>query len=116
MREIDDGFVYEERRHVLHDVERFDRVKFAMRALHVLRPRGIRVAVYAAGWDLRVEQGRDFSPRPETSWAMVGIPPDASRHHIALALAELAGVARLPFVLDLLCQAGDEALARFDDR
>jgi len=37
---------------------------------------------------------------------MVGIPPRASRAQIAHALAELAGVADVPYVVDVLLSAG----------
>ena len=42
----------------------------------------------------------------DRDWALVGIPPHASRESIAVALAELAGVAWQPFVIDLLLMAG----------
>lgn len=85
--------------------ERFDRIAFAMRALRVVCPERMRVAVYTRTQNLRVERGRDLD-RAEASWALVGIPPDASRQSIALALAELAGLGTAPFVVDLLCAAG----------
>jgi len=84
--------------------ENFDRIAFAMRLLRVLRPPHLRIAVYERYHELKVERGRDLANGP--SWAMVGIPPHASREHIALALAELAGVARVPFLVDLLATAG----------
>ena len=80
--------------------EQFDRIAFAMQLLALLHPARMTVAVYERYEELRVERGRDL-PCGST-WAMVGIPPYASRQHIALALAELAGVARVPFVVDLL--------------
>ena len=109
VKEIDAGYLYEERRRIAYGDERFDRLKFAMRALRILRPRGMKVAVYEARFDVRVEQGRDFARGADAkaSWAMVGIPPHASREHIALALAELAGVSRVPFVIDVLLSAAD---------
>ena len=81
------------------------RVAPLVRALGLVRPDHIRVAVYTRPTNLRVERGRDLSG-DDASWALVGIPPDASRQSIALALAELAGLSSAPFVVDLLCVAG----------
>jgi len=82
------------------DPEDFDRVAFAMRALHRLRPKRMRVAVYSAVSTLHVESGRSYAEG--TTWAMVGIPPHASREHIAYALVELAGVASVPYAVQML--------------
>ncbi len=116
VKEIDSAYFYEERRRLARGVERFDRVKFAMRALDILRPRGLDIAVYENRFEVRVEKGRRFAAGPEKHWAMVGIPPHASREHIAVALAELVGLASVPYVIDLLVACddlqlpGDEAL------
>jgi hypothetical protein len=95
----------EARRFDRRSLERFDRIAFAMRALRVVRPEHMRVAVYTRTTHLRIERGRDLD-HERSSWALVGIPPDASRQSIALALAELAGLGGAPFVVDLLCAAG----------
>jgi hypothetical protein len=86
--------------------EEFDRLAFAMRALQVLRPRATRVAVYPCRSELRVEQGRDLERGTSARWATVGIPPDASREHIAVALANLAGETETPFMIDSLIALG----------
>jgi hypothetical protein len=86
--------------------ENFDRIEFAMRALRLIAPKRMTVAVYPARMELRVIRGRDLAQGPGSSWALVGIPPRASRRHIAHALAELAGLDSTPFVVDLLA-AGD---------
>jgi hypothetical protein len=85
--------------------ERFDRAAFAQRALELVRPPRTRVAVYEAAQRMRVESGRIWdrampgeAPR---RWAMLGIPPKASRRAIALAVAELAQRSP-PYVLDVL--------------
>jgi len=91
-----------------HDPEDFDRIAFAMRALERLRPRRMTVAVYSSVNALRVEQGRDLK-REGGRYAIVGIPPHASREHIAYALAELAGVAHVPFAVEVLL-AGERAI------
>jgi hypothetical protein len=98
-----------ERRYDASDPDEFDRIAFAMRALSVLRPRRMTVAVYPSVSSLRVERGRDLAASAPSTWAMVGIPPDASRETIALALAELAGFGRRPFVVELLVHAGRQA-------
>lgn len=92
-----------ERRFRRTDAERFDRIAFAVRALGVLRP-DATVAVYPRSLDLRVERGRDLARGPGAEWAIVGIPPNASREYIAFALAELAGLEASPFVVDLLAR------------
>lgn len=87
------------------DPERFSRVEFAMRVLDLLRP-SIDVTVYSAARRLQVRRGRQLSRGPAASWALVAIPPKASRYHIAFALAELAGKAEHPYVVDLIAAAG----------
>lgn len=82
-----------------HDPERFDRVAFAMRALAILAPKRLTVAVYERAAELRVECARDPSKGPGARWAIVGVPAHASRAHIAYALAELVGVADVPLVV-----------------
>jgi len=84
-----------------HDPEDFDRMAFAMRALDRLRPKRMTVAVYSSTTALRIEQSRDLR-REGASVAIVGIPPHASREHIAYALAELAGVASVPYTVQTL--------------
>lgn len=92
------------RRIEYRDPEDFDRIAFAMRALDRLRPKRMTVAVYKAVSAMRVEQGSDLR-REGASWAIVGIPPFASREHIAYALAELAGVASVPYTVQMLLAA-----------
>jgi hypothetical protein len=96
-----------ERRYDRRDPDTFDRIAFAMRALSVLRPSGMTVAVYSSVSSIRVERGRDLGAGdPSATWALVGIPPDASRETIAVTLAELTGFGRRPFVVELLLHAG----------
>jgi hypothetical protein len=101
--------VDEERRSYGRTFERFDRIAFAIRALRILKPESLRVAVYTRVRDLRVERGRDLDSGGTSGFALLGIPPDASRESIALALADLAGLAEAPFVVDLLVLAGANA-------
>jgi hypothetical protein len=99
--------LYEEQQRLEYrDPEDFDRIAFAMRALKKLRPRRMTVAVYEAVSSLHVESGRDARRGEGATWAMVGIPPHASREHIAYALAELAGVESVPFAVQMLLAEG----------
>ena len=87
--------------------EEFDRVEFAMRALRVLRPRKMTVAVYQQRHDnFRVERVRNLRAGDGATWTSFGIPRGASRAQIAYALAELAGAENSPFVVDVLIAAG----------
>jgi hypothetical protein len=93
----------EPRRHREHkDPSDFDRIAFAMRALNRLNPHRMKVAVYPAVSSLRVESGEDHRRGEGARWAIVGIPPDASREHIAYALVELAGVAGIPYAVQAI--------------
>ncbi len=83
----------------------FDRIEFAMRALALLRP-PMTVAVYPRARSLEVVKGRDLTGPRGTEWAMLGVPPDASREHIALAVAELGGSGTPSLLLDLLVASG----------
>jgi len=93
--------VDEQRRIDATSSEQFDRIAFAMRALRLLRPR-MTVAVYPRTSSLAVERVHDRSKQGGITWATLGVPPDASRAHIALAVAELAGERRTEWVLDFL--------------
>jgi hypothetical protein len=93
--------------HWARSSERFDRIAYAMRLLKWLRPR-MTVAVYECYQDLHIERGKLAGA---VRWAMVGIPRDASREHITVALAELASLERAPFVVDLLRVAANESSA-----
>jgi len=100
---LDDmGDVFFERDRTLEETsdERFDRTAFAMHALELVRPARTTVAV-RTGAHLRVETGRTWGRHPAERWAMLSIPPTASRRAIATAIAELARAPR-PWVLDLL--------------
>jgi len=83
--------------------EQFDRLAFAMRALQILAPLEMKVVVYERISAVHIESARGLSPQGNGSYALVGIGADASREHIAYRLAELAGRADVPFVLDVLC-------------
>jgi hypothetical protein len=94
----------------LHDPSEFDRLAFAMRALNRLRTKRMRVVVYATVSTLQIEQGVDLRRGEGATFALVGIPPHASREHIAYALAELAGVASVPYAVQaLLAEPGADS-------
>jgi hypothetical protein len=68
--------------------QRFDRVAFAMKVLNLLRIPRTRVAVFSSR-RLVVESGRELGSIPDSRWAMVGIPADASARSIVLALSDI---------------------------
>jgi hypothetical protein len=72
--------------------ERFDRIRYALRVLDALRPVHVDVTLCAGYRDLRIERGHAWRRPPGYQWALVAIPPDATREEIALALLDLAGV------------------------
>lgn len=89
-----------EQRFEARSTESFDRIAYAMRVLAVLRPK-MTVAVYPRRRDLAVESGR--APGDATRrWALVGIPPHATRESITTALLELSDAREQPFLGDLL--------------
>lgn len=97
------GHVRFERREISrNDPERFDRVAFAIRAVRLLKPAGMTVAVYQGNFAVRIESGRDLRHGAKATWGMIAVPPHASRAEIAMAVARLAGRAEDPYVLDLL--------------
>jgi hypothetical protein len=98
--------IEEDRRFEARSAERFNRIAYAMQLLKLLNP-PLRVAVYSNFRHVKVEQGRGLGA--EGPWALFGVPPHASRESIARALAELTGLEREPFLVDLLCAAPPEA-------
>ncbi|HMY15342.1 MAG TPA: hypothetical protein PKA58_03385 [Polyangium sp.] len=89
------------RRIEYHDTENFDRLAFAMRALDVLKPKRLRVALYRTSSSMQVEVVNDVS-RKGYRVASVGIPDHASAAHIAYALAEIAGAASVPYAVQMM--------------
>ena len=80
----------------------FDRVAFAMRALRLIKPPHMTVAVFEGRQHLRTDKGRNLQGGPKSSWGIVSVPPHASRADIAVAIATLAGKSDDPYVLDLI--------------
>ncbi len=83
--------------------ESFDRIAFARRALALVRPPSTTVAICAGARRVSVDSGRQWGGAPAERWAVLAIPPNASRRAIAAAVLELtgAGPAR-PWALDVL--------------
>lgn len=81
--------------------ESFDRQAFAAHALALLRPPPrTTVAICEGRARLGVETGRVWG-KPGERWALVSVPPNASRRAIALAVAHVAG-GGAPWALDVL--------------
>jgi hypothetical protein len=80
--------------------EAFDRTAFAMHALELLRPARTTVAV-CEGHRMHVESGRAWGRGGEARWAMLVLPPTASRRAIAAAVAARARAPR-PTAMALL--------------
>jgi hypothetical protein len=102
-------FVQEQRVFEPRDLESFDRLQFAIEVLRALDLPRMRVAIYPRERELSVDHGSDLGRGPGATWAIVGIPPHASRRHIVHALAELAGVSDLPYVVDVLASSARAA-------
>ena len=81
--------------------EAFDRVAFVHRALDLLRPPKTKIVI-CAGRQLRVESGRAWGEGDGQRWALVSVPPRASKRSLALAVASLAGPEARPWALDVL--------------
>ena len=88
----------ERRRFEARSSQSFDRIAYALELLKVLNP-ALTVAVYRTQQHLEVDHGQFGSDGP---WALFGVPPHAARESIVLAVAELCGVSREPFLVDLL--------------
>jgi hypothetical protein len=85
-------------------LEAFDRVAFVHRALDLLRPAKTKVVI-CPGRHLRVEAGRAWGQGPGQRWALVSVPPRASKRALALALSQLVGTEARPWALDVLLSA-----------
>lgn len=85
--------------------EAFDRMSFARRALALIDPAFSKIALCEGIFRVRVETGRAWGDPRGGRWALVSVPPRASRKAIALAMAELADANVRPYVLDVLLSA-----------
>jgi hypothetical protein len=96
--------VDEQHRFEARDSESFNRIEFALSVLDLLRP-NMDVTVYEGLQRLKIRRGRDWSSGPDATWALIGVPANASRYYIAFAISELVGKADQPFVVALAAQA-----------
>lgn len=95
--------VEEEARDVWEDSDEvFDRLAFASLALERLKPRAGVVALCPARARLSVQSGHAWGRGPGAEWAVLHVPPRASRRAIALAVAGLARTPIDPWQLELL--------------
>ena len=62
-----------------------------MEALRALALPRLHVAVHETHRALSVSRGRMWGT-PHDEWVILGVPPDASREHIATAVAGIAGI------------------------
>jgi hypothetical protein len=69
--------------------EEFDRIAFAERAIALIRPAGMTVAICEGARRVTVEAGKQWGACPGSRWAVVSIPRDASRRAIARAVLSL---------------------------
>jgi hypothetical protein len=95
--------------------EAFDRMEFAMDTLRRFCPPEMTVALCRGRSRLRVESGRSWGHGERARWALVSIPPRASREAIVLALTELSGPGaaerHTPYLLDTLLAPAASAAA-----
>ncbi len=69
--------------------ESFDRVAFTERALSLLKLPKTTVAILEGTRRVHVEAGRQWGAEAGARWAIVSVPPNASRLAIANAVLEL---------------------------
>jgi hypothetical protein len=82
--------------------EPFDRIAFAEAAVARVKPANMRVAIAEGSTRVVLESGRAWGGPEDARWAMLCVPPRASRRAIAAAVAALAGPSPAPYVLDTL--------------
>jgi len=93
-----------ERAELEASTEAFDRMSFARRALDLVRRKKTTVALCEGVFRVRVELGRQWGDPEKSDWAIVSVPPRASRRAIAVAVAGLADEHVRPYVLDILLE------------
>lgn len=87
------------------DREVFDRIAYAAHVLRMLGKKRLTVAICMGASKVRVEQGRAWGKGPGARWAILSIPPDASRATIAAAVVRLAEREHDPYAFDLVMRA-----------
>ena len=96
--------------------ESFDRTAFAERALELVRPPRMRVAICEGARRVNVVAGRQWGKEPDARWAVVSVPRDASRRAIATAVLGLHDGTSRAWALDVLMAAcgSPEGLSKLD--
>lgn len=103
VRDVQPGHVWEDQRRVrYYRREDFDRVRYALRVIDTLRPPRVNVLVREGIGEVRIDRGHQWDMPSGYTWAMVSVPPQATREEIAMALIELAGFSERAFLLDSL--------------
>ena len=82
--------------------ESFDRIAFTERAVSLVRPSKTTVAICEGSSHVDVVTGRQWGKPPGSRWAVVRVPPHASRRAITSALLELHQGASRAWALDVL--------------
>ena len=82
--------------------ETFDRIAFAERALELVRPPRMTVAICEGSRRVGVVAGRQWGKEPDARWAVVSVPRDASRRAIASAVLGLHQGTSRAWALDVL--------------
>jgi hypothetical protein len=82
--------------------EPFDRIAFAERVIAKVKPASMRVAIAEGRSRVVLEAGRAWGRSEDATWAVLFVPPRASRRAIATAVAALAASSPGPYVLDTL--------------
>ena len=94
--------------------ESFDRIAFAERAVALVRPAGMTVAICEGSRRVRVLSGRQWGAPTGDRWAILSVPRDASRRAITNAILELGLGSGRPFALDVLLGGTETAYRGFE--
>jgi hypothetical protein len=77
--------------------EIFDRIAFAERAIALACPPRTRVAICQGSRRVQVTSGRQWGAKAGSRWAIMSVPPDASRRAIASAVLGLHQDEQVPY-------------------
>ena len=88
--------------------EAFDRTAFALRALDLVNPGRLTIAVCEGAARMRVESGPIWG-QCNRRWALLAVPPKASKRAIALAVAEMTQCPAA-YALDVLMDEASRAV------
>src|SRR5258706_15389430 len=81
--------------------ERFDRQAFARWVVDLVRPEKTTVAICEGIARVHIEAGRAWGRAPGERWAVLSVPPEASKRAIAMAVSQLVR-APAAYALDVL--------------